>query len=259
MKTRKVYEHVRLEVEDQVAQIILSRPPLNVLTIPMMNQIAEAAMQMDHYPEVKALVFRSDQRVFSAGVDIADHTADRVFDMLDAFGAILDALSRLSIPTVAVIRGQAVGGGFELAMACDFPIAALDARFGQPEIKLGVFAPYATVLLPRLVGTRKAAEMLLLGEPIEAPEAARIGLLYRAVAGDQLDAEVATLLTRLCTLSAPVLRVAVRALRLTGGMTLADAVDRSEAIYLNELMELEDPEEGLHAFLEKRKPEWKNR
>jgi cyclohexa-1,5-dienecarbonyl-CoA hydratase len=154
------------------------------------------------------------------------------------------------------VRGAALGGGCELALVCDLVLAAESATFGLPEIRLGVFPPVAAILLPRLVGARRAADLVLTGRTLSAHEAERAGIASRVVADDEFDAALETLLIELRALSAPALRVAKRALRFAGGSLTSEEIAEAEAIYMNERLKAPDAIEGLEAFLEKRAPRW---
>ncbi|HEY9282946.1 MAG TPA: enoyl-CoA hydratase-related protein, partial [Pyrinomonadaceae bacterium] len=187
------------------------------------------------------------------------HVAETIYQMLDAFHDIFRALDALARPTVAVVDGAALGGGCELAAACDIVIASERARFGQPEIKLGVFPPVAAVLLPRVIGDKRARELVLTGELIEAPEALRLGLANHGVNSAQLEQKLQEVLGRLRELSSAALTMTRRALDAGRGYDLAELLARVETLYLNELMKTEDAAEGVRAFMEKRKPAWRNR
>jgi cyclohexa-1,5-dienecarbonyl-CoA hydratase len=179
--------------------------------------------------------------------------------MLESFHGVFRTMEQLAKPSIAVVEGAALGGGCELVAGCDIVIAAARAKFGQPEIKLGVFPPVAAVLLPRVIGERRARELLLTGEIFEAREALRLGLVNHVVEADRLEAKLQEILSRLRELSAPALEMARRALDAARGRPFLDALDRAEDIYLNDLMKTEDAHEGVKAFMEKRKPDWRNR
>src|SRR6476659_9473120 len=175
-------EHFKLNVDERVARISFARPPLNIFNIAMMREVCATIAELPHR-ELVAIVFEADKecRAFSAGVAIEDHTPDTVFQMLDAFHQIFRLLDQIAKPTIAVVDGPALGGGCELVAACDIVIASEQSRFGQPEIKLGVFPPIAAILLPRIIGERKARELILTGDLIEADEALRLGLVNYVV------------------------------------------------------------------------------
>src|SRR5207253_2141373 len=150
----------------------------------MMREISAALNECAQQRDLAAIVFDAAEgtRAFSAGVAVEEHIAETIYKMLDSFHSIFRALAQISKPVVGVIDGPALGGGCELVAACDIVIASDRAKFGQPEIKLGVFPPVAAILLPRIIGDKKAREMILLGEMIDADEALRLGLVNRVVA-----------------------------------------------------------------------------
>ena len=251
---------IQVEQKDAVARVILNRPPLNVLDIAALNELSAAFRDLKG-PESKVVVLAAQGKAFSAGVDVKDHTADKVEAMMAAMRGVFEALWDLEQPTVAVVQGAALGGGMELAIGCDFLIASQDGKFGQPEIQVGVFPPIACLLLPRMLPWPKALELILTGDSISTEEAYRLGLVNRAVPADQLEKEANAFIDKLAGLSGPVLKLAKRA-TLCGFRERRDwqgALDEIERLYLDELMKLEDAEEGLMAFMEKRKPRWKER
>ena len=206
------FRHIRFTVEDRVGRISLARAPLNVLHIAMMREVTAAIEECSDVREMVALVFEAapDARAFSAGVAIEEHVAETIYQMLESFHNIFRALDVLAKPVVALVDGAALGGGCELVAACDIVIASERARFGQPEIKLGVFPPVAAIMLPRVIGERRARELILTGELIGAPEALRLGLVNYVVAPAELEAKGQEILGRLRDLSAPALELARR-------------------------------------------------
>ena len=179
--------------------------------------------------------------------------------MLDAFHAIFRQLEQIGKPVIAVVDGAALGGGCELVAACDIVIASDRARFGQPEIKLGVFPPVAAVLLPLVVGDKRARELILTGEIIDATEASRLGLCNHVVPPAQLEGKLLEVLAKLRELSGTSLQFTRQALDLGRGRSLDAALTEQENIYLHELMKTADANEGIKAFMEKRKPVWRHR
>jgi cyclohexa-1,5-dienecarbonyl-CoA hydratase len=255
------YQNIRLNIEDRVGRISFARPPLNVFNIAMMREINDAIGECAGQREMVAIVFEAapETRAFSAGVAIEEHVEETIYRMLDSFHGIFRALEQAAKPTIAVVDGSALGGGCELVACCDIVIASERARFGQPEIKLGVFPPVAAVLLPRLIGDKRARELILTGELIDAAEALRLGLISRVVPSAELEQKTRDVLVKLRELSAPALEASKRAMNLARGRTFEDALSAVEDLYLNELMKTEDAREGIQAFMEKRKPEWKSK
>jgi len=255
------YQHIKFKIDDRVARVTFARPPVNIFNIAMMLEINDALNQCAQQRELVAIVFdaAADCRAFSAGVAIEEHAEETIFQMLDSFHAIFRNLEQLARPTIAVVDGPALGGGCELVIACDIAIASDRARFGQPEIKLGVFPPVAAVLLPQLIGEKRARQLILTGEIIEAAEAARLGLVNYVVPGNELEAKTSELLSRFRGLSAAALELTRKAIDLGRVRSLDSALKEVESLYLNELMKTHDANEGISAFIEKRKPQWRDR
>jgi cyclohexa-1,5-dienecarbonyl-CoA hydratase len=255
------YQSIQFSIEDRVGRITFARPPLNVFNIQMMREVGDCLNECLGRRDMVAVVFDAvpDARAFSAGVAVEDHTEGTVYQMLESFHAIFRTLEQVGKPTLAVVDGAALGGGCELVAACDIVIASERARFGQPEIKLGVFPPVAAVLLPRIIGEKRARELILTGDLIDAPEALRLRLVNYVVPTADLGHKTQEVLARLRELSAPALESARRAMDLARGSSFEDALTRVEDLYLNELMKTEDAHEGINAFMEKRKPVWRNK
>jgi len=250
--------YVGYSADNGVARIVLQRPPANVLNLEALRQLERAIDVVGREPSIKALVLSAEGRMFSAGVDVADHTPERVGEMIPTFDRTCRALAELPCVTLAVVQGHALGGGCELVTCCDLALMSRGARIGQPEIQLGVVAPIAALRLPALVGPRWAARLLFTGEPIEADQAAAIGLVSEAVPSEALIATAELWVGQLSTLSTPALRLLKRAFLLGLG-AWTEAIPAVERLYLEELMQTEDAQEGLKSFLEKRKPVWRNR
>ncbi|MBI4491956.1 MAG: enoyl-CoA hydratase/isomerase family protein [Chloroflexi bacterium] len=250
---------IRVEEREDVAYLTLNRPPLNVLTIAMMRGLVDVLDQVCRAPALRAVVLRGQGRAFSAGVDIGEHQGETLRPLLDAFHVLVLRLLHSPVPVVSVVHGVALGGGCELAAASDLVLIAEDARIGVPEIKLAVFPPAAAVLFPRLVGTHRALELILTGEPVSGAEAARIGLATRAVPAVELDAALESVLARLRATSAAALRLARRAIVESLDQNVAAALEHLERVQVEELIPSHDAQEGLRAFLEKRAPVWQHR
>jgi cyclohexa-1,5-dienecarbonyl-CoA hydratase len=255
------YQHIKFNLDDRVARITLARPPVNIFNIAMMQEINDALNQCSRERELVAIVFdaATDCRAFSAGVAVEEHVEDTIFQMLDSFHAIFLNLEQIARPSIAVVHGAALGGGCELVAACDIVIASERARFGQPEIKLGVFPPVAAVLLPRVIGDKRARELMLTGELIDATEAARLGLVNYVLPDNEVAQKTSELLSSFRNLSAAALELTKEAIALGQGRPLHSALKQVENLYLNELMKTQDATEGIRAFIEKRRPEWRNR
>ncbi len=255
------FEHIYLHIADNVAWLTLNRPPYNVLNAGMMKEIARAIESLHGSRTVRALVIQAskDCTAFSAGVAVEDSTPDRAFQMLEAFQAVFTSMMDISKPVVVVVNGPAIGGGCELAALGDMILATPKARFAQPEIRLGVYPPLAAVILPHAIGQKRALEMILTGEPLSAEEATRRGLVNRLIPEEILEEEVRKVLTKITNQSAPVLEMAKKVLYETIGLPLGEALRKSADIYLNQLMDLSDAQEGLRAAIEKRKPVWKDK
>jgi cyclohexa-1,5-dienecarbonyl-CoA hydratase len=254
------YEHLRLSVTDRVARVTFAQPPLNIFNIAMMREIAEALTQCSG-GEIVAIVFDADKdcRAFCAGVAVEEHMEQTVYQMLDSFHSVFRLLEQLAKPTIALVDGAALGGGCEFVAACDIVIASERARFGQPEIKLGVFPPVAAILLPLVIGDKRARELILTGEVVDAMEAGRLGLVNHVVPGSHLEPKLLETLSKLRELSGTSLEFTRRALDLGRSRTLDIALKEVEDLYLHELMKSKDAKEGIKAFMEKRKPVWRNR
>ena len=257
----ETYDHIKFRVENRVGRITFARPPLNIFDIAMMREIDAALSECMGRRDMVAVVFDAvkGSRAFSAGVSVQEHMAETIYQMLEHFHDIFRTLGQMAKPAIAIVDGGALGGGCELIACCDIVVSSTRAKFGQPEIKLGVFPPVAVVMLPRIIGERRARELILTGELIDAAEALRLGLVNYVVEPAALEQKTQEILARLRELSAPALEMTKRAMDISRGQTFEDALSRVEDLYLNELMKTEDAEEGINAFMEKRKPAWKHR
>ncbi len=253
------FKHILFDTSTYIAHITLNNPPYNVLTVPLMREVAEAIESLNGRGDIKAILLDSSQRAFSAGIGLEDSKADRVFSTLDAFNHVFEAIREISKPLIVVVNGPAIGAGSELAAFGDLVIATPKAKFAQPEVKLGVFPPFAAVMLPQLIGPKKTYELILTGEALSAEEALALGFVNRVVPEDKLKETVEEVISKIGEFSAPVLEMTKRVISGSLGLPLDKAMRQSHNIYLTQLMDLEDVQEGLRAVLEKRKPVWKNR
>lgn len=241
---------INFAVDDYAYRITLDDPPLHILDIAMLQELRDALGRVK--PDRHCLIISSTgEKAFSAGASVQDHVGDRVATMLQNFHDCFRIMARLDIVSVAFVRGVALGGGSELAMACDFILASDRARFGQPEINLGVFPPVAAYQLSRQMPPRKGLELLLSGEPIEANAIANA--VFPAA---DFDTQCEAWMQRLYKQSASSLRLARKAFRLAQSADFDERLASVERLYLEELMKTDDANEGLQAFIEKRRPVW---
>jgi cyclohexa-1,5-dienecarbonyl-CoA hydratase len=254
------FENITFEAKDDKALLIINRPPLNILNIATMKEINKALNSLIENTAVKILVISGiGEKAFSAGVDVSEHTQDKVEEMLHAFHGIFRNLSKLEQVTVAAAKGLTLGGGCEVALFCDLIFAADNLKIGQPEIKLSAVAPVALLVLPRLVGLKKASEILLTGRILEAEEAERIGLINKVVPLASFDPELDNFIQPFTELSLVGIKHTKKGINLGLETAFLEGLEKIEKTYIKELMASEDAHEGLKAFMEKRTPLWKNR
>jgi len=252
------YQHLLVSVQDRIATLTANRPDkLNALNGRLIGELGEAIEEAQSRDDVAAVILTGAGRAFIAGADISELAGLSAVEgkrLARRGQEIFRRFETSPKPTVAAVNGFALGGGCELAMACQIRIAAEGAKFGQPEVKLGLIPGYGgTQRLPRLVGRGRALQLLLTGEMIDAPEAFRIGLVNRVVAADQLLPAAVTMIQQML-MNAPL-----------GLAACIDVVDRGQEMPLDDALALEatqfgvlvttkDTAEGTHAFLEKRPP-----
>ncbi len=245
-------------MDDGVATITLNRPPLNVLHNPMMGEMNAVLEAVLSGGDLAAVVIRSNGKAFSAGVDVSDHTVEKVGEMISRFHAIFRKLASTDALTIAAVQGAALGGGCELACFCDIVLASDRSKFGQPEVQVGVLPPVAACIFPLQVGIKKAIELNALGATIKADEALRLGLVNQVYPADEFESSVDAYLGEIRKLSRPVVRLAKRATVMVAREQILLHLERVEKLYLEDLMKLSDAHEGIAAFMEKRKPAWKH-
>lgn len=252
-------KNIKIQIEDGLGTITLNRPPVNILNIEMMDEINEVLKGWAEKRDLKVVLFQAEGKCFSAGVDVGEHMGDLVSKMIDSFHGMFRLMDRLGAVTVSSVYGSCLGGGCELAIFCDLVIAEDSAKFGQPEIQVGVFPPIAAQILPRIIGRKAAMDLILSGRIISAEKALGMGLVNKVVKKGELVTETEKFIRQYLPLSAEVLRVTKKAVNAGLMDDLEPSLRTIEDIYLNELMRTTDAHEGLKAFLEKRSPEWKNR
>ena len=254
------FSKIRLQVEAPIARIVLENPPVNVIDLRMMDELLGAMQHVQERPDISAVVFSGAGVDFSAGVDIKAHTPDLVRGMLEKLHSVIRAVASSEKVTIAAVHGNCLGGGAELALVCDMVFCTENARFQFPEIQLACFPPVAAVALAAVVGQKRAAEMILTGNVVHGDEALHIGLVNDAVADDnELFEVLQDVAERLASLSPAALRVAKKALYAWDSMHFDKGLQKSEAIYLNDLVKTEDAREGIQAWTERREPAWKGR
>ncbi len=230
----------------------------NVLTRAVLSELREALTVIGTDSTLRAILFDHTGEHFSYGASIEEHRAEHVGELLSQFRMFARDLLRSGVPTVCAVRGLCLGGGLELAALCDRLVVSPEAQLGQPEIELGVFAPLGSLLLPRIVGPRRAADLLLTGRRASAEEAREMGLVA-TIADDPTAAALAWIEKHLAGKSAASLRHATRAARTTWAEAFLAELETLERDYLERLMLTRDAREGIEAFLKKRAPRWEHR
>jgi len=253
-----IYENIETEFKEGLGTITLNRPPVNILNIAMMEEINDQLNAWQGMKDLKVVLFNAKGKCFSAGVDVGEHMGDLAPKMIGAFHGMFRLMDTLGIPTVASVYGSCLGGGCELAVFCDFVVSSQGAKYGQPEIQVGVFPPIAAQIMPRIIGRKAAMELILSGKIISAEEASVLGLVNQVVAEEELEEATTKFVKPYLKLSSEVLRKTKKAISAGLMDDFEPSLRAIEDIYLNELMQTADAQEGLKAFLEKRKPEWRN-
>ena len=251
--------HAEYEVRESVAYITLDSPPLNILTVAMMDQICAMLKRVQDDPSVKALAITARGRAFSAGADVEEHHPDQAPLMVDSFSRMFCMFGELEVPIVALVEGHCLGGGFELALMAHILLATPNASFGQPEIRLGFIAPVGLAVLPERVGISRAIEITASGRRYSAEEAKELGLVRRIVPQETAHDELENVLDDFRQASPLILRMGVRTLMQSAHMPFEQARQHAEQVFLDELMATDDVREGIAAFTAKRRPVWSNR
>lgn len=253
------WQHIKLEQSAGVARLLLARPKHNVLNIEMMKEIQEALRGLAADADLKCLVIKGDGPSWCAGVDVGEHSPDLVAEMMASFNGIFEIMEGMDIPLIAAVHGACLGGGMELAIACDIILASDRASFGQPEIRLGFFPPYAAIRLPGIVGAARTIEICTTGRTYSAQEAKEMGMISQVVAAEKLEEALQALIDSLQASSPLIIRLCKQAVRRHLGKEFPAAMAGVTAMFLNDLMKTEDTREGIKSFYEKRRPVWINR
>lgn len=254
-------KYLSVQSEDRVTTISIQRPPLNIINLELIEELIDAINSARFQQDCKVLVLRSKlDNVFSAGADVKEHLPDQADMLISKFEKLISEIIAFPRPTIGVVNGKCLGGGMELALACDFVLADKNAVFGQPEVSVGVFPPIATAIYWRLTGVRNTAKIVLTGRSFSAAEALLMGLVsYVANDEKELERIFQELVGDFKSKSTVVLEFAKRAMRDSLSLSLEGALSNSSRLYLNELMKTTDSVEGLTAFIEKRKPAWSDK
>jgi cyclohexa-1,5-dienecarbonyl-CoA hydratase len=249
---------VWLDRDEALLRLRLDRPKANLVDAAMIESLTQAFAAYQEPGSIRAALLDAEGPHFSFGASVEEHLPERCAEMLWSLHGLLMRMLEWPRPILVAVRGQCLGGGLEVALACSQVFAARDAQFGQPEIKLGVFAPAASCLLPARIGPGPAEDLLLSGRSIDAAEALALGLI-RSIADDPETAALEYFDAHLSGRSAASLGFAVEAVR---GGRVAETKRRIaevERLYLERLMKTRDANEGLAAFLAKRPPKWEHR
>jgi cyclohexa-1,5-dienecarbonyl-CoA hydratase len=252
-------ELLTVELNAPLARITFAHSPLNVFDFPMMDAVTAALKELEQHREISVVVLSGGPRAFSAGVDVAVHTPDKIPTMFQKFHGLILALTRLTRITIAEVHGACMGGGAELAMVCDMCFTAENAKWGFPEITLGCYPPVACTALSALVGQKRAADLIFSGRTFTGREAAEWGLAVSAHPEGEVAQAIQDRLDHLGKLSPAALAHAKKAFYAWDSIHLDKGLARAEKIYVEELMQTEDAKEGIQAWLEKRKPVWKGK
>lgn len=250
---------VRYDVQDAIACITLDAPPLNILSAAMMDQLAQAMDRAQEDRALKGVAVTANGTAFSAGADVGEHRPEQAPAMIAGFSRLFRRLGSMELPVVMAVDGAALGAGFELATMADVLLASHRATFGQPEIRLGFFAPVGVTGLAARIGMARAVEVTSTGRIYSAAEMLGMGLVSRMVPAEELAAALASVLGDLRRASPAVMRLNVRLTRQLQGRPFEEARREAERVFLLELMALDDVREGIASFYEKRRPVWTNR
>lgn len=247
------------QIVDAVATLTLKRPKHNVLNIEMMNALNGHLEKLASDGSLKCVVLAAEGPSWCAGVEVADHRPEMVDEMIATFNRIFEIVHRIPVPTIAAVHGACLGGGMEVAMACDVIVASPRAVFGQPEIKLGFFPPYAAIRLPQLVGPARAVEICTTGRRYKAEAAQRMGLVAHLSGEENFQETVDSIVAEIKVCSPLIIRLNKQAVNAHLGLDFKQALSSVSDLFLNTLMKTEDTLEGIKSFEEKRRPLWKNR
>ena len=251
--------NIKLIKTDLIAKIILSKPTLNILDIEDLENFSEILDNLKKEKNINVITIESDQKVFSAGVNISDHSKETINEMLKTFHKVFFKMMKLEIPTISLVKSDCIGGGCELALFCDFVLATENTYFSQPEIKFGCYPPVSLAYFPYIAGNKKSLELILIGNKISAEQALSSGFINHVFPEQKFDTEAKKFIDLIVKNSTSVTKTVLRTFKKLHYKELKEKMKITEKVYLEELMQLEDSKEGIKSFLEKRPPVWTGR
>ncbi len=253
------YKLLELAIAERHAVLTLDHEPRNMLTGAMVQEINRALDEIRDNVELEVLVLRGARDTFSDGLDLGEFGKARVRRLLGLYHRVFESLRMMDLVSIAAVEGRAAGAGWELALGCNLIVAAENATFQLPEITHGIFPTIATTVLPRVAPRRKAMEWILTGCEVGARELLGYGLANRIFAPGRFDEDLDAFVREITSKSGPVLQLAKQAQYAAYYASYDEALPRVKSLFLRQLLELEDAQEGLAAWREERTPEWKNR
>ena len=240
------------------AKITFSKPPLNIFSIEDLAELNKALQNLMNQKDLKLIVFDSNQKVFSAGVNVLDHSPEKAPEVIRVFNDLFLTLMNMEIPTLALVKSGCMGGGSEFVLFCDFVLASENAYFAQPEIKLACFPPLSIAHLGYVTGNKKALELILTGEKISAKDALQAGLVNHVFSEEEFDRKAEEFINSITCNSLSVIKTTLRTFKKLNYAGLKEKIQHTEKVFLEELINLEDYSEGISSFFEKRSPKWKD-
>jgi enoyl-CoA hydratase/carnithine racemase len=254
------YKRIRLQSneEGQYATLLLSRAPANLFNIAMLEEINDALQSLREMPWLKVLVVRGANGLFSDGLDLKEHGQKRVQRMLQVYLRVFETMRMLNVVTLAAVEGRAWGAGFELALGCNLIASTETASFALPQVSQGLIPPVATAILPRIAPRRRAMEWIITGAEISARRLEHDGVVNRLFPSDSFDVLLEAFIAEITSRSGPVVQLAKRAQFEGYYSSFPDALQSIQALYLRELMALDDAREGPRAVRDNRDPVWSN-